>query len=83
MLPPGRAVRFAPPQLGHPRAAVIAALGGVARGAARASQLATLMPHYLRPCDAEAATREAVIRPRLPWGCECDPGFVDTPHPIR
>jgi len=55
MLPPGRAVRFAPPQLAHPRAAVIAALGGEAHGASRASQLTTLMPHYLRPCDAVPA----------------------------
>jgi tRNA threonylcarbamoyladenosine biosynthesis protein TsaB len=54
MLPPGRGVRFVPPHLGHPRAAVIAALGSVARGASRASQLTTLMPHYLRPCDAVA-----------------------------
>jgi len=54
MLPPGSAVRFAPPHLGHPRAGVIAALGNMARGAARASQLPTLMPHYLRPFDAVA-----------------------------
>lgn len=54
MLPPGRAVRFSPPHLDHPRAAVIAALGNVARGASRPSELTTLMPHYLRPCDAVA-----------------------------
>lgn len=54
MLPPGSAVRFAPPHLGHPRAAVIAALGSAARLAFRASELMTLMPHYLRPCDAVA-----------------------------
>ncbi|MHB8835912.1 MAG: tRNA (adenosine(37)-N6)-threonylcarbamoyltransferase complex dimerization subunit type 1 TsaB [Candidatus Methylomirabilia bacterium] len=54
MLPPGRVVRFAPPHLGHPRAAVVAALGSVAHGAARASCLTTLMPLYLRPCDAVA-----------------------------
>jgi len=54
MLAPGRAVRFAPPHLNHPRAAVIAALGDVARGASRTSELTTLMPHYLRPCDAVA-----------------------------
>jgi len=52
--PPGRGVRFAPPHLGHPRAAVIAALGCVARGASRASGLTTLLPHYLRHCDAVA-----------------------------
>lgn len=54
MLLPGRVVRFAPRHLGHPRAAVIAALGSVARGASLASELTTLMPHYLRPCDAVA-----------------------------
>jgi tRNA threonylcarbamoyladenosine biosynthesis protein TsaB len=51
-LPPGLGVRFAPPHLAHPRAAVIAALGGAAAGASHDSELATLMPHYLRPCDA-------------------------------
>jgi tRNA threonylcarbamoyladenosine biosynthesis protein TsaB len=55
LIPPGRAVRLAPPHLGHPRAAAIAALGAAALGAARTSQLATLMPHYLRPCDAVAS----------------------------
>ena len=54
MLPPGRGVRYAPAHLGHPRAAVIATLGSAARGASRASELTTLMPHYLRPCDAVA-----------------------------
>jgi tRNA threonylcarbamoyladenosine biosynthesis protein TsaB len=54
MLPPHRGVRFAPALLGHPRAAVIAALGSAARDASRASELTTLMPHYLRPCDAVA-----------------------------
>jgi tRNA threonylcarbamoyladenosine biosynthesis protein TsaB len=54
LLPAGHAIRFAPPHLAHPRAAVIAARGGAARGAARGSQLTTLMPHYLRPCDAVA-----------------------------
>jgi tRNA A37 threonylcarbamoyladenosine modification protein TsaB len=52
MLPPGRGVRFAPAHLGQPRAAVIAALGSAARDVSRASELTTLMPHYLRPCDA-------------------------------
>lgn len=47
-----RAVAFTPPHLSHPRAAVIAALGSLAREAGAASQLATLMPNYLRPCDA-------------------------------
>lgn len=55
LLPPGRTVRFAPLPTAHPRAAVIALLGGEALGAARASQLTTLMPHYLRPCDAVAS----------------------------
>jgi len=55
MLPAGRAVRFVPPHLAHPRAAVIAALGGAAQGASRTSQLTTLMPDYLRPCDAKVA----------------------------
>ena len=55
MLPPGRAVRFAPPHQAYPRAAVLAALGGVAHGSSRASELTTLMPDYLRPCDAVAA----------------------------
>lgn len=50
----GRTVRFAPPHQVHPRAAVIAALGGAARGTSRATELATLMPDYLRPCDAAA-----------------------------
>ena len=54
ILPPGRVVRFVPPHLGHPRAAVIATLGSVAHGASLASELTTLMPHYLRPCDAVA-----------------------------
>jgi tRNA threonylcarbamoyladenosine biosynthesis protein TsaB len=58
MLPPGRAVRFAHPHQAHPRAAVIAALGSAARVASRASQLTTLMPEYLRPCDAQAAGAE-------------------------
>lgn len=57
MLPPGRVAQFAPSHLGHPRAAVIAALGSVARHASRASELTTLMPHYLRPCDAVAGRR--------------------------
>jgi tRNA threonylcarbamoyladenosine biosynthesis protein TsaB len=56
MLPAGHAVRLAPPHQAHPRAAVIAALGGAAFAASRASQLTTLMPDYLRPCDAKAAT---------------------------
>jgi tRNA threonylcarbamoyladenosine biosynthesis protein TsaB len=51
-LPPDRGVRFAPPHLGYPRAALIAALGSKAREASRASELTTLMPHYLRSCDA-------------------------------
>jgi len=51
---PGRGVRFAPPHLGHPRAAVIAALGNVARSAKRPSGLTSLLPLYLRPCDAVA-----------------------------
>ena len=54
MLSPGRAVSIAPPHLNHPRAAVIANRGRLARDARRSSQLATLMPHYLRPCDAVA-----------------------------
>jgi len=54
MLPSGRGVRFAPTHLDHPRAAVIAALGRRALSASRASELKTLMPHYLRPCDAVA-----------------------------
>lgn len=54
LCPPGRGVRFAPPHLGHPRAGVIAERGRAARAAARSSELTTLMPHYLRPCDAVA-----------------------------
>jgi tRNA threonylcarbamoyladenosine biosynthesis protein TsaB len=54
LLPAGQAVRFAPPHLAHPRAAVIAALGSAALGAARASELTTLLPHYLRPWEAVA-----------------------------
>ena len=58
MLPPGRTVRIAPPHLAHPRAAVIATLALAALAASRASELTTLLPHYLRPCDAVAtATR--------------------------
>lgn len=53
-LPAGSAFRFAPPHLSHPRAGVVATLGSLARGAARASQLATLLPLYLRPHDAVA-----------------------------
>jgi tRNA threonylcarbamoyladenosine biosynthesis protein TsaB len=54
LLPVGGTVRFAPTHLAHPRAAVIAALGGVARAASRPSELESLLPHYLRPCDAVA-----------------------------
>jgi tRNA threonylcarbamoyladenosine biosynthesis protein TsaB len=56
LLPAGHGLRFLPPHLNHPRAAVVAAVGNAARGASRASELATLMPRYLRPFDA-AATR--------------------------
>lgn len=59
LLPPGAAVRFAPPHLGHPRAAVIAALGGISRSASGPSELSTLMPDYLRPCDAVACPARA------------------------
>lgn len=52
LLPPGRTLRLAPRHLAHPRAAVIAALGSAAAAVGRASELATLMPQYLRPCDA-------------------------------
>jgi tRNA threonylcarbamoyladenosine biosynthesis protein TsaB len=55
MLPPGSAVRYAPAHQAHPRAAVVAALGHVAHGSSRVSQLTTLMPNYLRPSDAESA----------------------------
>lgn len=54
LLPAGSAVRFAPPHLSHPRAGVVATLGSLAHGAARASQLATLQPLYLRSHDAVA-----------------------------
>lgn len=54
MLLPGRTVRIAPPHLAHPRAAVIATLGSAALAARRTSELTTLLPHYLRPCDAVA-----------------------------
>lgn len=57
-LAPGRVVRLAPAHLGHPRAAVVAALGSVARTAARTSELATLMPRYVRPYDAVAGRTE-------------------------
>ena len=54
MLPPAVVYGSPPPISAHPRAAVIAALGSAARDASRASELTTLMPHYLRPCDAVA-----------------------------
>ncbi len=54
LLPAGRTVRFVPPPLAHPRAAVIALLGAEALSDVRDSELTTLMPHYLRPCDAVA-----------------------------
>lgn len=56
MRPCGGTLRFAPPHLAYPRAAVVAALGNAARAAACPSQLTTLMPDYLRPCDAAAQT---------------------------
>ena len=59
MLPPGNAARFASPLQTYPRAATIAAFGNVARGASAASQLTTLMPHYLRPCDAVIGRAES------------------------
>jgi len=53
---PGReAVRCAPPHLNYPRAAVVAFLGTLAHGQSRESELVTLMPHYVRPCDAVVA----------------------------
>lgn len=51
--PPG--LRFCPDHLNHPRAAVIALLGWQALCASRVSDLATLLPSYLRAPDAEAA----------------------------
>lgn len=59
--PPGGAVRLAPPHLRHPRAAVIALLGLAALGAARDSELGTLLPRYLRPWDAAAGPPAAQI----------------------
>jgi tRNA threonylcarbamoyladenosine biosynthesis protein TsaB len=55
LVPTGRGFRFAPPHLNHPRAAVVAAIGNAAREASRDSELATLMPRYLRPFDAVPA----------------------------
>ncbi len=81
MLPPDRAVRFAPRHLGHPRAAVIATLGSAACRNSRASELTTLMPHYVRPCDATTGRPESQ-NIRTAVGLR-DAHFVDTPHPIR
>lgn len=55
LLQPGAAVLFAPPHLNHPRAAAVAFLGSAAHRESRNSELATLLPRYLRPCDATAA----------------------------
>lgn len=52
---PAQAPRFAPAHLGHPRSATIAALGCRALGESRDSELSTLLPFYLRPCDAVPA----------------------------
>ncbi len=52
MLSPGGAARFAPPHINHLRAAAIALLGSSALRASRPSELTTLLPRYLRPCDA-------------------------------
>jgi len=49
--------RFAPPHLNYPRASAIAILGGIALAESRDSEISTLMPRYLRPCDAEAGQR--------------------------
>lgn len=62
-LPPpasaAQAPHYAPAHLGHPRAATIAALGCRALGESRDSELATLLPFYLRPCDAVPARAKA------------------------
>jgi tRNA threonylcarbamoyladenosine biosynthesis protein TsaB len=52
MIPADRAALIGPPRLGQPRPATVAALGAGALAAGRASELTTLMPDYLRPCDA-------------------------------
>lgn len=59
MIPESRTVRFAPRHLGQPRAAVIGALGVAALRAAHTSQLTTIMPNYLRPCDAVPGPRQS------------------------
>lgn len=76
--PPGvdpvRALRFAPAHLNHPRAAVVALRGLDALRSAAASELATLLPRYLRGSGAgplasrgagdesPATTRSSAIR---------------------
>lgn len=57
--PPAAGVRLAPAHLNYPRAAVIAWFGSIAHGESRPSELASLMPRYLRPCDAEHGRRSA------------------------
>jgi tRNA threonylcarbamoyladenosine biosynthesis protein TsaB len=47
-----RSFRFAPSFLNHPRASAVAFLGGIALSESRDSEIATLVPRYLRPCDA-------------------------------
>jgi hypothetical protein len=44
-----RSLRFGPPHLNHPRAATVALAGHAAVRAGRPSELATLLPVYLRP----------------------------------
>lgn len=50
--PSARPLRLAPQHLSQPRAATIAFLGSVALAESRPTEIFTLAPRYLRPCDA-------------------------------
>jgi tRNA threonylcarbamoyladenosine biosynthesis protein TsaB len=71
-LPP---LRLAPPHLNHPRAAAVALAGQAALGRGQPSELATLLPEYLRGAGAERPRRGDGM------GLSCnDKGFRDNVH---
>ena len=56
-----RSIRVSPSHLAYPRASVVAGSGRMALAAARASELATLAPRYLRAPDAQPQGLRAEI----------------------
>ena len=68
-------LRFAPPQLNHPRAAAIALAGCAALRSGRPTELSTLLPGYLRTAVADLPGGRGHV------GLSCnDKGFRDRVH---